>query len=39
MIGSMPPNLQKLAKEFLNGSITLDQWHQGIKGIPADRTG
>lgn len=37
MINAMPPSLKKMAQEFLNGTITVDQWHQGIKGIPADQ--
>ena len=33
MIKAMPPNLQKLAQAFMNGSVTSKQWTADLKGL------
>lgn len=37
MYGSMPPQLQKVADEFKSGKITMNEWKQGLKSLPADQ--
>lgn len=39
MIGSMPGPLKDLANGLENGSLTLDGWRKGVKGLPADMDG
>lgn len=34
MMARLPPNLQAVAKEFLNGSISQKQWTSALKGLP-----
>jgi minor tail protein/transglycosylase-like protein with SLT domain len=34
MISKMPPEFQKLSKQFLSGKIDADQWKATIKGAP-----
>lgn len=33
MIGKMPPELQKLAREYLNGSVSAKDWKQDLLGL------
>jgi TP901 family phage tail tape measure protein len=37
MIAAMPPNLQALAHQFQNGTITLGEWRKQLKGMPPEQ--
>ena len=39
MLSAMPPQLKTLAQGLENGSVTLEDWRKGIKGLPADMDG
>lgn len=37
MIASMPPDLQKLATAYVNGSMSAKEWSMAIKGLPTNQ--
>jgi len=37
MMSKMPSSLQKLAKEFLGGKISVQEWRQTLRGLPVDQ--
>lgn len=37
MIGKMPANLQKLAKEYQGGKISVDDWRKALKALPPEQ--
>src|SRR5882762_9671925 len=39
MMQNMPASLRSMAQEFLNGSITVKDWHTAVKALPADQQG
>ncbi len=39
MLNQLPPSLQNVAKEFMNGQITSKAWRKEIQAMPADQKG
>lgn len=39
MLANMPKSLQQTATAFLNGTITVNDWRQAVKALPADQQG
>jgi TP901 family phage tail tape measure protein len=37
MLETMPPGLRKLAEEYLNGTITANEWRLAVRGLPTDQ--
>jgi TP901 family phage tail tape measure protein len=37
MFANLPPKLQGVAKEFEDGKISMNEWRQGLKSLPADQ--
>lgn len=39
MLQNMPKSLQQTATAFLNGQISVNEWRQAVKALPADQQG
>lgn len=37
MMGRMTPSVRTMAQAFLDGKVTLNQWHQEVKSLPVDQ--
>lgn len=37
MFDGLPPSLQGVAQKFIDGKITMNDWRQGLKSLPADQ--
>ena len=37
MLDKMPPSMQKIAKGFMDGTVTLGDWRKDLKALPADQ--
>lgn len=37
MLSHMPKSLQAVAKEFLNGKVSVEDWKKQVKGLPVDQ--
>lgn len=37
MFANLPPQLKQIAQDFSNGKISMNEWRQGLKSLPADQ--